>query len=252
MQTAIDLNSIDLSSIKVKDLVIADFHTAAALEKFGIDYCCKGNQVLKDVLQAKNISKSVLMEEINTLNRSSNNAENGNYENLELNDLAQHIIDTHHLYVKKAIPQISEHLAKVVSKHSGKHPYLVTINDTFVSISNELIAHMMKEERILFPLIKYLGECKKFEEKPKAGGYGSVKNPIRQMEAEHTAAGDYMSEIRKISNNYFLPEDACTTFKLTFNELQEFEKDLFKHIHLENNILFPKSIELEEELNNKY
>jgi regulator of cell morphogenesis and NO signaling len=192
------------------------------------------------------------MDEINTLNRSSSNAESQSYENLELNDLAQHIIDTHHSYVKKAIPQISEHLAKVVAKHSGKHAYLVTINDAFVSVSNELISHMMKEERILFPLIKYLSECKKFEEKPKATGYGSIKNPIRQMEADHIAAGDYMGKIRKISSNYSLPDDACTTFKLTFSELQEFEKDLFKHVHLENNILFPKSIVLEEELNKKY
>jgi regulator of cell morphogenesis and NO signaling len=252
MQPSIDFNSIDASSVKVKDLVLADFHTAKVLEKFGIDYCCKGNQILKDALNARNIPESVLKKEINTLIKTGKNENEVNYENWDLNILAQYIIETHHSYVKNAIPQIGEHLAKVVNKHSVKHPFLAQINEAFISIANELVSHMMKEEKILFPLIKYLSECKKFEERPKSGGYGSIKNPIRQMELEHVAAGDLMGEIRTLSNNYELPQDACTTFKLTYDELQEFEKDLFKHVHLENNILFPKVIELEEELIKNY
>ena len=252
MQTLSNLNLTNIPNIKVKDLVIADFHTARVLEKYGIDYCCRGNQNLKDVLLAKNILESTLINEINTVTQNSGNGINENYENWDLNVLAQYIIDTHHQYVKNAVPRISGHITKVVNKHSDKHPFLIQVNEAFISIANELLNHMLKEERILFPLIKYLGECKKFEERPKAGGYGSIKNPIRQMEAEHVTAGDFMGKIRKLTDDYSLPTDACTTFKLTFEELQEFEKDLFKHVHLENNILFPKAIELEEELYKNY
>lgn len=252
MQSYIDLKSIDTSGMKVKDLVLADFHTARVLEKYGIDYCCRGNQNLKEALSAKNISVSTLMEEINTSITPGEKSTEENFEKWELNELAQHIVNTHHAYVRSAITQIGEHLLKVTAKHSSKHPFIIQINNVFVSAANELTGHMIKEERVLFPLIKYINECKKFEERPKAGGYGSIKNPIAQMETEHIAAGDYMGEIRKLSNNYSVPQDACTTFKLTYTELQEFEKDLFKHIHLENNILFPGAIRLEEELYKNY
>jgi regulator of cell morphogenesis and NO signaling len=123
---------------------------------------------------------------------------------------------------------------------------LSEVQNLFTKVAEEMKSHMMKEEQILFPLIKYLAETQKFNEKPKTGGFGTIKNPIRQMEAEHVSAGNAMDTIRKFTSNYVLPDDACTTFQVTYQELDEFEKDLHKHVHLENNILFPRAIELEE------
>ena len=164
--------------------------------------------------------------------------------------LIQYIVNNHHQYVRNAIPTITAHLQKTKAAHGNKYDFIAKIENTFARISMELTSHMMKEERILFPLIKYLADSKTFKEKPKTRGFGSVQNPIKQMEAEHISAGNEMEEIRALTNNYTLPEDSCATFQLTYNELAEFEKDLHKHIHLENNILFPRAIELEENLIN--
>jgi regulator of cell morphogenesis and NO signaling len=163
-----------------------------------------------------------------------------------LNFLTQYIVNNHHAYVKKAIPEITAHLEKVKNAHGKKHQFIGEVQNTFALIAEELTNHMIYEERILFPIIKYLTESQRFTERPKTGGYGTIKNPIRQMEAEHVSAGGAMEKIRALTNNYTLPSDACTTFQVTYKELDEFEKDLHKHVHLENNILFPRAIELEE------
>lgn len=157
-------------------------------------------------------------------------------------------MNNHHSYVRKAVPNIDTHLDKIIAKHGSKYGYLQSIRNEFSVLANELMSHMQKEERILFPLIKYLEDSKKFNEKPKTGGFGSIKNPIMQMESEHLSAGAALENIRSFSKNFSLPGDACTTFKLTYNELIDFEKDLHKHIHLENNVLFPRAIELEDSL----
>jgi regulator of cell morphogenesis and NO signaling len=237
----------DFSKIKVKDVVTENFHAAELFEKLGIDFCCNGNRPLQEALDEKQISEAKFFEELNKVNISIS-SDNQRYAEWELNFLAQYIVNNHHTYVKNAIPEITAHLQKVYNAHANKYPYIAEVQNTFALVAEEMISHMMKEERILFPLIKYLTETQKFNEKPKTGGFGTIKNPIRQMEAEHVSAGGAMEKIRTLTNNYSLPEDACTTFQVTYKELDEFEKDLHKHVHLENNILFPRAIELEEEL----
>ena len=231
----------------IKDIVIDNFHTADLFEKFGIDFCCNGNRPLREALEEKQITDVKFLEELNKVNLSIQQ-NNQRHAEWDLNFLAQYIVNNHHTYVKNAIPDINAHLQKVYNVHGEKYSYIAEVQNIFTLVAEEMMSHMMKEERILFPLIKYLTETQKFNEKPKTGGFGTIKNPIRQMEAEHVSAGNAMDTIRKLTNNYVLPEDACTTFQITYKELDEFEKDLHKHVHLENNILFPRSIELEEEL----
>lgn len=242
------INSVEnFSKLKVKDIVAENFHAAELFEKFGIDFCCKGNRPLQEALSEKKISNTNFLEELNKVNQSVS-LENQNYADWDLNSLAQYIVNKHHNYVKNAIPIITAHLQKINNAHGKKYSYVSEVQNIFAGVAEEMISHMMKEERILFPLIKYLVETKKYNERPKTGGFGTIRNPIAQMESEHNSAGSAMEKIRTLTGNYFLPDDACATFQVTYNELDEFEKDLHKHVHLENNILFPGAITLEEEL----
>ena len=244
-------STMDLTKIKVKDVVIENFHAAELFEKLGIDFCCNGNRSLQEALVGNQISELKFLEELNKVNQCIS-SENQRYAEWELNFLSQYIVNNHHTYVKNAIPEITAHLDKINNAHGNKYSYLAEVQQTFALVGEEMTRHMMKEEKILFPLIKYLTESQKFNEKPKTGGFGTIKNPIRQMEAEHVSAGGAMEKIRALTSNYFLPDDACTTFKVTYKELDEFEIDLHKHVHLENNILFPRAIALEEELVNNH
>lgn len=240
-------NTIDLTKIKVKDIVTKNFHAARLFEEYGIDYCCNGDRLLNEALKEKKLDETLIHSRLKKL-ETSGDADLNNYKEWELDNLSQYIVIKHHSYVKAAIPQIMEHLEKIINAHGEKYAYLSELSYVFNFIAEDLINHMMKEERILFPLIHYLSETKKFNERPKTGGYGTIANPIRRMESEHAAAGEVLGKMRELTNNYSLPKDACTTFKVTYEELKEFELDLHKHIHLENNILFPRAIELEREL----
>jgi regulator of cell morphogenesis and NO signaling len=237
----------DLTKIKVKEIVTENFHAAELFEKLGIDFCCNGNRFLHEALNEKNITEEDFFEKLNKVNQSVL-AESHRYAEWDLVFLSQYIVNNHHAYVRSAIPQTTMHLEKVVNAHGNKYSYLAEAKNTFAQVADEMMGHMMKEEKVLFPLIKYLTDSQKFNERPKRGGFGTIKSPINQMEAEHVSAGGAMGKIRELTNNYELPNDACTTFQVTYKELDEFEKDLHKHVHLENNILFPRAIALEEEL----
>jgi len=186
------------------------------------------------------------VDELTNLSGNNNDKENPN--DWQLDFLVDYIINNHHQYVRRMIPVISLHADKVASVHGKNHPETLRIADLFLAVREELEMHMMKEERILFPQIKQMVLTEKENSKYFDPPFGPIQNPIRMMEYEHTSAGDALNQIRELSNNYSHPEDACNTFKALYSELKEFEEDLHKHIHLENNILFPKSIELEAAL----
>jgi regulator of cell morphogenesis and NO signaling len=247
MNTSSIKSAQDLTHLLVKDLVTENFHAAELFEKLGIDFCCRGNRPLREALNEKQISEAKFLEELNRVNQSAS-ADNQRYSEWDLNFLAQYIVNNHHGYVKNSIPVITAHIEKVLNAHGKKYPYIEEVQKEFSLVANEMINHMAKEEKILFPLIRYLVDTKNFGEKPKNAGYGTIRNPIRQMESEHVSAGGAMERIRNLTSGYSLPADACTTFRVTFEELNEFESDLHKHVHLENNILFPRAIELEETL----
>ncbi|MBU2494270.1 MAG: iron-sulfur cluster repair di-iron protein [Bacteroidetes bacterium] len=243
MSTTININD----STIVKEIVANNFQTAKVFEKYGIDFCCKGNRPLTKAAEERKINISELIGELVSVSKN-NKEKSERYDEWDLVFLSNYIVNNHHAYVREAIPRIQEHLEKVENRHGKTHTHMIDVNKLFRQISDEMISHMHKEEKVLFPIVKYLHDCKTFNEKPKTGGYGTIKNPINAMENEHIGAGGIMESIRELTDNYTLPEDACTTFTLTNKELEEFEQDLHKHVHLENNILFPKAINLEEEL----
>ena len=167
------------------------------------------------------------------------------FDSWSLDFLADYIIHTHHEYVKKAIAQILPLAQKVAEVHGSHHAEVIRINGLFQELAEELLAHMQKEEHILFPFIKKLVGLHSSEKANEIVHRGSVASPISVMEHEHEHAGLILKEMIQLSNGYLVPEDACNTFRVLYGKLKEFEDDLHRHIHLENNILFPKAIEME-------
>jgi len=230
------------------EIVTDNIRSAIVFEEFGLDFCCKGNRSLKAACSDKNLDMQKVVNELTNLSKNGNGKDNPNEWQLDF--LVDYIINNHHQYVRRMIPVISLHADKVASVHGNNHPETLRIADLFLAVRQELEGHMMKEERVLFPQIKQMVINQKENGQFFPPPFGTIQNPIRMMEYEHTSAGDALYQIRELSNNYSHPEDACNTFKALYSELKEFEEDLHKHIHLENNILFPKSIILETELMN--
>jgi len=228
------------------EIVTENIRAAIIFEEYGLDFCCRGNRNLKEACSDKNVDVQKIVNELANLSDTGSGTQNVN--DWQLDFLVDYILNNHHQYVRRMIPVISLHADKVASVHGKNHPETLRIADLFLAVREELEMHMMKEERILFPQIKQMVQTQKENSQYFAPPFGSIQNPIMMMEYEHTSAGDALSQIRELSNNYTHPEDACNTFKALFSELKEFEEDLHKHIHLENNILFPKSITLEAEL----
>lgn len=245
-----ELNQIEKNNFidkTLSEIVRKDFRAASIFEKYNLDFCCGGNRTLKESCEKNNIDLSLILDELNSI-QNQDSFESLNFVNLELDFLVDYIINVHHSYVRNNIPLITSHSEKVVRKHSEHHPEVIKVKEIFDEVKSELLSHLNKEEQILFPYIKSLVNAKKMNTIVHAP-FGTIANPIRMMEAEHNNAGDAFHLIYELTNNYTIPSDACNTFMLFYKELDAFEKDLHKHIHLENNILFPRAIELEKELN---
>lgn len=244
-----DIFQIDPNQVIVKDILTSNIKAAHVFEKYGIDFCCKGNRPLGEACAEKSVSIDTILTELKSIDDTDDESTSEmRFETWDLKFLIDYIINNHHSYVRNAIDQMTPHIEKVALKHGNKYPELENAKSLFEDVAEEMISHMHKEETILFHIIRYLGDCQKFNERPKMSGFKTVKHPIDAMEAEHSNAGNAMEKIRNLTNNFTPPADACNTFKLTYKELEDFEKDLHIHVHLENNILFPKAIQLEEEL----
>lgn len=237
----------ELKEQEIGQFVAQDFRTAAVFSEYGIDFCCKGNRPLSSVCEKNGIAVDELLEKLNIAVSKEINP-SIDYKSWPLDLLATYIERTHHKYVEEKIPVLHQFLAKLCKVHGERHPELLEINNLFIEVSNELAQHMKKEELILFPRIKKLVKHQERNTPLEPVHFGSVKNPISMMEHEHDNAGEIFRSIAKLTDNYTPPEDACNTYKVTFSMLEEFEKDLHLHIHLENNILFPGAITLEKQL----
>ncbi|AMM52586.1 hemerythrin [Rufibacter sp. DG15C] len=231
----------------IGELVAKDFRKAQVFKKYGIDFCCGGKKSITQVCEEKGLDAATIEEELNALTDSPSVSET-DFQSWDLSFLADYIVNIHHKYVREAIPALYEYTAKIARVHGGRHPELIEVAKHFTNVANELEAHMPKEERVLFPFIKQVNEAKQKGEKLDRPAFGTLQNPINMMEMEHEAAGTELEAIRTLTHNYALPEDACATYQVAFAKLQEFEDDLFRHIHLENNILFPKALEMEKEV----
>jgi regulator of cell morphogenesis and NO signaling len=234
-----------IDQLTIGEFVASDFRIASVFSKHNIDFCCKGNRTLDEACQAKGLDKNQIENEINTILNSKN--ENGiDFKSWPLDLLIDYIEKTHHRYIEENTPIILQFLDKLCKVNGERHPELLEINILFKIGAGALAQHMKKEELILFPFIKKmlnaLQENISIEQSP----FGTVENPIAMMKDEHENEGERYRKISELTNNYTPPADACNTYKVTFSMLQEFEQDLHKHIHLENNILFPNAIEIEK------
>lgn len=236
------------STRMIKEIVNEDFRTAAVFEKYSIDFCCGGKKPLEAACKEQGIDVAHVLADLRNLDSIAQGRNGARFTEWELDLLAQYIVQNHHQYLRRAIPSLLAHTQKIASVHGKNHPELLPIAEQFEAVANELNGHMMKEERILFPYISALAAARRNGTTPPQATFQTVRSPIAMMESEHQSAGDGTAFIRNASKGFTLPADACTTYRVTYQELEEFERDLHQHVHLENNILFPKAIELEAAL----
>ncbi|MFQ5569598.1 MAG: iron-sulfur cluster repair di-iron protein [Rhodothermales bacterium] len=246
MQTKPDY--MDLAHKTVGALVADDYRKAEIFKRFDIDFCCGGGKTVKEVCEEKGLNYNDLERALLQVQHEANGAEQPDVNEWTPGTLIDHIIGTHHAYVRANLPLLKEFTAKVARVHGHANPEVVQIASLFDEVAAELGQHMMKEEHILFPFIKHMAIAQDRDEPAERPPFGTVQNPIRMMEAEHDRAGNIMKEIRTLSRDFAPPEHACTTYRVAYFKLEEFETDLHRHIHLENNVLFPMAIALEQRL----
>ncbi|HMN32866.1 MAG: iron-sulfur cluster repair di-iron protein [Chitinophagaceae bacterium] len=232
----------------IGEIVAKDYKAASVFKQYEIDFCCNGNKSLEEVCSHKNIPIEELKTNIQTA-LAQHGGDSTNYNSWPLDLLADYIEKKHHRYVNEKIPEIITYLDKIMQVHGDSHPELYEINKLFKESAGELSSHMKKEELILFPSIRKMVDAKQKGEIEQFH-FGSIQNPIKMMMHEHDNEGERFRKISTLCNQYTPPSDACNTYRVTLSLLKEFEEDLHLHIHLENNILFPKSVELEEQIAN--
>lgn len=214
-------------------------------ENLGIDYCCGGKQSLAEACLAAGVTAESVIKSLEHVNSSHAVFEEPNFLTATLAELIDHIVEKHHVFTKTEIARLGALIDKVHGVHGQNHPELAEIKSLFASLSAELEPHMMKEERVLFPYVSGMEEAVRNQRPVGDPPFGTVRNPIQMMMLEHDGAGYLLKQIRKFSSNYALPADACISYQTLYQALDAFEKDLHQHIHLENNILFPRAVEME-------
>lgn len=228
--------------------VAEDYRAAAVFNKYGIDFCCRGGRTIEEVCTKKELNSEELTEELEKV-LSQQNGQYIDFKTWPLDLLADYIEKTHHRYVEENSTVLLQFLDKLCKVHGQNNPELFEIHKLFNETAQDMAQHMKKEELILFPFIHKLMKASINGTKVETPHFGSVENPVNMMMEDHDAEGVRFRKIAKLSDNYNPPADACNTYRVTYAMLKEFEDDLHKHIHLENNILFPAAIKLEEKLN---
>jgi regulator of cell morphogenesis and NO signaling len=230
----------------IGEIAVKDIRKAEVFKKYGIDFCCGGKKTIAQVAAEKNLDAIQIEAELREIDKQAKTS-NISYSDWSLDFLADYIVNTHHSYVRKYMPEVAAYALKVARVHGNNHPELVSVLKLVQDIDEELSSHMDEEEKVLFPNIKKIVQAKD-------SGLGltregkDLESLIEEMEDEHTSVGSHFDKIRELTGDYTPPADACASYKLLFNLLPEFEDDLHIHIHLENNILFPKAVEMEKSL----
>lgn len=226
----------------VRDLALENPAAPRVFERLGIDYCCGGAASLQSACDAAHVS---IDEVLAWLDAAPAPADTRDWTSAPLAELIAHIQGTHHRYTRDEIARLGPLFDKVCRAHGANHPELAGLRSTFAGLAAELTHHLMKEEMVLFPYVIRLEESVVAGEPPLPAPFGTVQNPVRMMMNEHDGAGEALRELRRGSNGYQAPEDGCISFRELYRALAEFEADLHQHIHLENNILFPRAIAME-------
>lgn len=230
------MNNTTIEELTVGEIVTNDFRTSVIFKNAGIDFCCGGKQTLEEACRKQGIDPQNLMLEINALDNQSSTYQN--FKDWDPVFLSDYIVNTHHKFVLKNLPELVFYTGKIASVHGENHPELKEIATLFEEINNELRQHLHNEEEVLFPAIKDV--INNNSEKSKK----LIHSEIKRMLGEHDFAGGSMDKINQLTKGYQLPEDACKTYEVTLKLLEQFEDDLHTHVHLENNILFPKALKL--------
>ncbi len=231
----------------VRDLVIENPTLAHVFEKFQIDYCCNGQLPLDEACRRAGVKLDEVLQELEqaATHTAQNNLPETDFNSMSLAALTDYIVRKHHKSARKQSEEIAILFEKVCSVHGKNHAELLEMQRVFSTLRLELEKHMLKEERVLFPYISLMESSINFGQAIPPAPFGSTKNPIRVMIAEHDVAGEHLRQIRRLSNQFVAPDDACITYQTLYSRLEDFERDMHWHTHLENNILFPKAIEME-------
>lgn len=232
----------------VRDLALRVPGATRVFERAGIDYCCGGGQTLEAACAAAGVDGQELIGKLNELELSSPVTElDQMLKEATLEQLIEHIVSKHHVFTADELARLDQLLAKVQSRHGENHPELAKVGHAFCQLRDDLMPHMMKEERILFPYITDMERAHSAGRSIPMPPFGTVSNPIRMMMHEHDVDGALLRDIREASGGFTLPADACMSFRALYEGLEELERDLHQHIHLENNVLFPRAMDMESQ-----
>ena len=223
----------------VAEVVTTDFRTAAVFQEFGIDFCCGGRRTIADACRQSNLDPDQVLDAVSRTCSTPGSAPR--FSDWSLDTLIGYIVGNHHAFVKQSLPAMTAYAEKIAVVHGGRHPELGEVARLVREVAAEMTSHMAKEEQVLFPYIVAIDEASRLGRPLPKAPFGSIDNPIRMMEHEHDSAGAAMARMRELTDGYSVPADGCTTYRVCFQALEAFERDLHAHVHLENNILFPKA-----------
>ena len=233
-----------ISEMTVREVATQLPESTRLFETLKIDYCCGGNRPLTEACATAGVEVESVMQQLSALENSETTGTE-DFQNLSLAELITHIVETHHVFTKSEMNRIQALATKVISVHGANHPELLTVGDLFQRLCADLAPHMFKEEQVLFPYIERMELARTKNLPAPFAPFGTVKNPIRMMMTEHDTAGDILRKLRAVTRDYQVPADVCISFETLYQALEGLEKDLHQHIHLENNVLFPKAATLE-------
>lgn len=234
------MNTINEQST-LADIINVAPGSARVLEGYELDYCCHGQRPLSEACNEAGIDATAVLDSINTLGESD--SDSPDWMAMSAVDLVEHVESKHHTYLHAEMPRIEALAVKVAGVHGERHPELLEVRDTYLEVQADLAPHMMKEEQVLFPMIRELDET----DGPRDFHCGSLQNPISVMLAEHEAVGELLARLRKLTSGYETPADGCASYKALYDGLAELEVDTHLHIHKETNVLFPMVVEMENQ-----
>lgn len=237
---------IDLNTMTVRDIALAAPATTRVFEEYKIDFCCGGRKSLTEACENAGVATAEVSKKLEQILEGPVSGQDP--ERMSIPDLANYIVDKHHEFTRSEMLRLTGLVEKVAWKHGDNHPELNELKESFVLLTNDLVTHMRKEEMVLFPYVHDLVRAQARSTTPLIPPFGTVSHPIRMMQFEHEEAGNILKKMRELTKDYAVPADACPSFTALYFGLDALEKDLHQHIHLENNVLFPKAVELEESI----
>lgn len=236
----------NLSTKTIKEIALENPATIPVFQEFKIDFCCGGKRLFDEACRAAGVEPEIVTEKLAKTYETEPRAEF--VENLAASELIDYIVEKHHAFTRSEVERLSVLTRKVCHRHGARYDFLFAMEDSFRQLCEELLPHLQKEEMMLFPYIKRLEMSAANDLTTPRPPFGTVNNPVRMMMFEHDAAGEILRKMRETTSDYTLPEGACMSFRALFNGFEDLEKDLHRHIHLENNVLFPRAVELEKEV----